>query len=79
MGSVTLRFFALLSDCLAIPSYHGSLAAHPRNPAQSMNLTDKVQLVALPPERYKNLPAHGGKSSYLHEVGPIRRMPGQIF
>ncbi|KAG2425121.1 hypothetical protein HYH02_015065 [Chlamydomonas schloesseri] len=46
---------------------------------QSMNLTDKVQLVALPPERYKNLPAHGGKSSYLHETGPIRRMPGQIF
>ncbi|KXZ42496.1 hypothetical protein GPECTOR_141g694 [Gonium pectorale] len=41
-----------------------------------MNLTDKVQLVALPPSRYRSLPRMPG-SSYLHELGPVARMAGQ--
>ncbi|GLI60714.1 hypothetical protein VaNZ11_002807 [Volvox africanus] len=44
---------------------------------ESMNLTDKVQLVALPHSRYHNLPAIKG-SCYLHQLGPINRTNGII-
>ena len=49
---------------------------------QAYNLTERLQLVALPPERYKSLPAltaagdptgapAPGSSSYLHEAPPL--------
>ncbi|GIL50740.1 hypothetical protein Vafri_6891 [Volvox africanus] len=44
---------------------------------ESMNLTDKVQLVALPHSRYHNLPAIKG-SCYLHQLGTINRTNGII-
>ncbi|EFJ45068.1 hypothetical protein VOLCADRAFT_94533 [Volvox carteri f. nagariensis] len=39
---------------------------------RAMNLTDKIQLVALPPNRYRNLPEIKN-SNYLHQLGPFTR------
>ena len=44
-----------------------SIIAHS---SQAYNLTERLQLVALPPERYKSLPPLEARTSYLHTLGP---------
>ncbi|KXZ42497.1 hypothetical protein GPECTOR_141g695 [Gonium pectorale] len=36
-----------------------------------LNLTDRIQLVALPPDRYSNLPVPEPRAAYLHKLPPL--------